>query len=316
MSQHKDVRSAGERVENLIGELHAVPDPRVGAAAEELVRTLVDLYGEGLAHMMHIAADSAHESADSTNDGDPGGIVDRLIADPLVASLLLVHDLHPVDVDTRIQRALDDVRPYLGSHAGGVEYLGVDDEGVVRLKLEGSCHGCPSSTVTVRLAIEKAIEAAAPETVRVEVAGVVAEPSGPALLQIGRRVPDPAQPPTAATASTEAMVEPDGWAHLPPWPAGGADARAVNLAGIPVLMCRVDGDTFAYRDSCPECAALLSGGELAGQSLQCAACGRHYDVRMAGAGLDDPRRHLEPLPLLVDGGGIRIAIGAPVGTAA
>ena len=113
-----------------------------------------------------------------------------------------------------------------------------------------------------------------------------------------------------------AVVEPDGWAHLPPWPAGGADAQAVNLAGIPVLMCRVDGAVFAYRDSCPECAAPLSGGRLAGQSLQCPACGRHYDVRMAGAGLDDPRRHLEPLPLLVEDGGLRIAIGAPVGSPA
>jgi Fe-S cluster biogenesis protein NfuA/nitrite reductase/ring-hydroxylating ferredoxin subunit len=317
MPQHKDVRSAGERVESLIGELHAVPDPRVGAAAEELVRTLVDLYGEGLAHVMHIAANSA-DSAKSADFGDDGGggIVGQLIADPLVASLLLVHDLHPLDVDTRIQRALDDVRPYLGSHAGGVEYLGVDDEGVVRLKLEGSCHGCPSSTVTVRLAIEKAIQEAAPETVRVDVAGVVAEPSGPALLQIGRRAPDPAPPPTAATPSMDAVVEPDGWAHLPPWPAGGADARAVNLAGIPVLMCRVNGVVFAYRDSCPECAAPLSGGQLAGQSLQCAACGRHYDVRMAGAGLDDPGRHLEPLPLLVEGSGLRIAISAPVGSPA
>ena len=325
MPQHKDVRSAGERVESLIGELHAVPDPRVGAAAEELVRTLVDLYGEGLAHVMHIAANSANsaDSAKSADFGDDGGgILGQLIADPLVASLLLVHDLHPLDVDTRIQRALDDVRPYLGSHAGGVEYLGVDDEGVVRLKLEGSCHGCPSSTVTVRLAIEKAIQEAAPETIRVDVAGVVAEPSGPPLLQIGRRVPDPAPAPAPASSSapavpsTAAVVEPDGWAHLPPWPAGGADARAVNLAGIPVLMCRVNGVVFAYRDSCPECAAPLSGGQLAGQSLQCAACGRHYDVRMAGAGLDDPRRHLEPLPLLDDGSGLRIAIGASVGSPA
>ncbi len=72
--------------------------------------------------------------------------------DPQVEGLLLLHDLHPLDVDARIQRALDRVRPYLGSHAGGVEYLGVTD-GVARLRLEGSCHGCPSSTVTVQLAI-------------------------------------------------------------------------------------------------------------------------------------------------------------------
>ena len=87
-------------------------------------------------------------------EGEPGrAIIDRLTADPLVEGLLLLHGLHPLDADARIQRALDQVRPYLGSHAGGVQYLGVTD-GVARLRLEGSCHGCPSSTVTVRLAIE------------------------------------------------------------------------------------------------------------------------------------------------------------------
>ena len=311
MPQHKNVRVAGERVEGLIGDLRSQSDPRVAEIAEELVRTLVDLYGEGFAHVMNVAQSAA-------DGGQPGGIVDQLVADPLVASLLLVHDLHPVNVDTRIQKALDDVRPYLGSHAGGVEYLGVDDEGVVHLKLEGSCHGCPSSTVTVRLAIEKAIEEAAPETVRVEVAGVVAEPSGPALLQIGRRVPEPTAPPAsmAPVESAVAAVDLDGWAHLPSWPPGGSDARSVVVADVPVLVCRVGTAMFAYRDACPECSAALSGGRLDGDSLQCAACGRHYDVHLAGAGLDDPRRHLEPLPLLPDTEGFRISIGIPAGSPA
>ena len=105
-------------------------------------------------------------------------------------SLLLLHDLHPLDVDARIQRALDQVRPYLGSHAGGVQYLGVTGEGVARLRLEGSCHGCPSSTVTVQLAIKGAVEDAAPEVTEVVVEGVTAPPAGP-LLQIGSRPPGP-----------------------------------------------------------------------------------------------------------------------------
>ena len=104
-------------------------------------------------------------------EGEPGrAIMDRLTADPLVEGLLLLHGLHPLDVDTRIQRALDQVRPYLGSHAGGVQYLGVTD-GIARLRLEGSCHGCPSSTVTVRLAIEGAVQDAAPEVTEVRRGG-------------------------------------------------------------------------------------------------------------------------------------------------
>ena len=119
-------------------------------------------------------------------------MLDRLAEDPLVESLLLLHDLHPLDVDARIQRALDRVRPYLGSHAGGVEYLGVAD-GVARLRLEGSCHGCPSSTVTVQLAIQGAVQDAAPEVTEVVVEGMTAPP-GPQLLQIGRRARTPTTP--------------------------------------------------------------------------------------------------------------------------
>ena len=76
--------------------------------------------------------------------------LERLVEDELVASLLVLHGLHPKDTETRVVEALDEVRPYLGSHAGGVELLGVDPEGVVHLRLEGSCDGCPSSTMTVK----------------------------------------------------------------------------------------------------------------------------------------------------------------------
>ena len=100
-----------------------------------------------------------------------------------MASLLVLHGLHPRDTETRVVEALDKVRPYLGSHAGGVELLGVDPEGVVRLRLEGSCDGCPSSTMTVKLAIERAIEEAAPDVTAVEVENLTRERE-PQLLQI------------------------------------------------------------------------------------------------------------------------------------
>ena len=73
-----------------------------------------------------------------------------------MGGLLLLHGLHPLDLEARVRQALDKVRPYLRSHGGNVELLGVD-EGVVRLRLEGSCHGCPSSAATMRQTIEEAI---------------------------------------------------------------------------------------------------------------------------------------------------------------
>jgi Fe-S cluster biogenesis protein NfuA len=101
----------------------------------------------------------------------------------LVESLLLVHDLHPLDTATRIRRAVDRVRVRLPQYTGKIEYLGLDGDGHARVRLQGS-GGCRSTGDAVRLAVESAIGDAAPEVsgVRVE----VAEPLPP-LLQITRR---------------------------------------------------------------------------------------------------------------------------------
>jgi Fe-S cluster biogenesis protein NfuA len=106
-----------------------------------------------------------------------------------VAHLLLLHDLHPISLETRVAGALDGVRPYLRSHGGNVQLLGVD-AGVVRLRLEGSCNGCPSSAVTLKLAIEEALQKAAPDLLGIEAEGAV-EPRRPAgfvpIATLGRR---------------------------------------------------------------------------------------------------------------------------------
>ena len=57
--------------------------------------------------------------------------------------------------------ALDSVRPYMESHGGNVELLGLED-GVARIRLQGSCDGCPASSATLELAIKQALEEAAP----------------------------------------------------------------------------------------------------------------------------------------------------------
>jgi Fe-S cluster biogenesis protein NfuA/nitrite reductase/ring-hydroxylating ferredoxin subunit len=292
----RSVRQAGERIEELLATLRSASGS-AAAAAEELVRLLLGLYGDGLGHIMAALA----------AEGEAGDAVrDRLLADPLVESLLLLHDLHPLDVDTRIQRALDRVRPYLGSHAGGVEYLGTGPDGVARLRLEGSCHGCPSSTVTVRLAIQGAVEEAAPEVTDVVVEGMT-DPPGPPLLQIGRRPDD------AASGLPSGMAGDPGWVSLPG--IGPPDGRpvATMVGEIPVVVCSVRGTLYAYYDACAACGSSLAEGTLSGERLGCPGCGAGYDVRSAGRSLDDPRRHLDPLPLLTDSQGVRVALPAGAG---
>jgi Fe-S cluster biogenesis protein NfuA len=172
MAAGNDAQAAGERVEALLAELRSQAGPQVAATAEELVGCLVELYGAGLARITEVVGE----------DECGPKLMDKLVADPLVESLLLVHDLHPLDTSTRVRRAVEEVLPQLGSHAGNVEYLGLDEAGVLRLRLEQS--GCSADTVRDR--IEKAVAGAAPEA-----AGVAIEmaqpPAEPTLLQITRR---------------------------------------------------------------------------------------------------------------------------------
>jgi hypothetical protein len=155
MSEGNDAEATGERVETLLAELRARCGPEAADVAEELVTCLVRLYGAGLQAVMAIVGDDTRLQA-------------RLIADPLIASLLLVHDLHPLDAATRVRRAL-------GRMGGGAEFLGVDDAGVAHVR-EGS--GCGSTPA----AIEQAVTDAAPE-----LTGVALEPREQPLLQITRR---------------------------------------------------------------------------------------------------------------------------------
>ena len=284
------VQSAGERVEELLASLRS-QGGAAAATAEELVGLLVGLYGEGLSHIVAALADG----------GEAGrAMLDGLAADPVVEGLLLLHGLHPLDVDARIQRALDRVRPYLGSHAGGVQYLGVSD-GIARLRLEGTCHGCPSSTVTVQLAIEGAVQDAAPEVTEVVVEGMTAPPE-PALLQIGPR-------PGAVTAVTPGAGPPGGaeWVLMPDIGPPSARPVTASAGGMTVLVCAVRGTLYAYRDACASCGSPMGGGRLDREVLTC-PCGARYDVCRAGAGLDGLAAHLDPLPLLTDSQGVRVAV--------
>ncbi len=141
-----------DRVEELLRSLEAHPDAAVRESVRELVRALLDFHLKGLTRMLTI---------------DPGLAV-RLAAHPEVEPLLLLHGLHPEALDRRVERALDKVRPYLSSHGGHVELVGVE-EGRVRLRLQGSCEGCPSSAETLRTSIEAAILAAAPDAEGIDV---------------------------------------------------------------------------------------------------------------------------------------------------
>ena len=294
-----DLQAAGDRIEALL-VASASGGVVARERAEELVRIVADLYGAGIERILDILHEMGHLDDD---------VLAKLAADTTVSSLLLVHGLHPYDITTRVENALESVRPYLGSHGGDVELLEVSDEGVVRLRLLGSCDGCPSSSVTLTLAVEGAVEAAAPEVTSIEVepASQSPAPAGPVIsidsLRARINEPEPVQGSAWEAIPALAELRSGSLAHL-------------VVAGTAIVACRVGTDLYAFRDACPRGDHALTGAtvgrRLGGASddavLVCPACRGHFDVRRAGASLDDEGLHLHPLPLLQAGGVVSVAV--------
>jgi Fe-S cluster biogenesis protein NfuA/nitrite reductase/ring-hydroxylating ferredoxin subunit len=271
--------------------------------AEELVRQVTDMYGSGLERILAIL-------------DEQGKLDDRTLAalasDELVSGLLIIHGLHPESMEARVAGALDSVRPYLGSHGGDVELLDISPEGVVRLKLLGTCQGCPSSSVTLKFAVEEAIETAAPEVTAIEVVEAEKHAPTPAFIPV-----DSLLVRMNHTDRPEGAWEPvPGVADLEP-----GDVAGFQVGGYSILACRTGQDVYAYRDFCPRCEGSMAGALLqralaapaGGGLLRCPTCRSHFDVRQAGACLEDRSLHLDPLPLLVRGGVMSVAV--PVASA-
>jgi Fe-S cluster biogenesis protein NfuA len=154
----REFRSRIERVEGLIQEVERFPNPEVRTRTQELLRTVIELHGAAFERILEIVAGL----------GDSAALIDALVADDLVAPILLLHGLHPLDLETRVRQALEQVRPMLRSHGGNVELLDLSG-GVARLRMLGSCDGCPSSAMTLKHAIEAAIYERAPDVAGIEV---------------------------------------------------------------------------------------------------------------------------------------------------
>ena len=163
MSENTNVQNQMQRVEELVAAIESWADPNLRAKAVELVQALMDFHGAGIDRMMEITAEKGAAGYE---------IFDDFAKDDLVANLLLLYGLHPLDLETRVASALDKVRPSLNLHEGGVELISIRD-GVVHLSLQGNCDGCSSSAATLKHTIEEAIYAAAPDVAAIEVEGVV-----------------------------------------------------------------------------------------------------------------------------------------------
>jgi Fe-S cluster biogenesis protein NfuA/nitrite reductase/ring-hydroxylating ferredoxin subunit len=268
-----------ERVQVLTAQLEEVQDLQARAVADELVAAVIQLYGAGLERIMAAVDDELRG---------------RLAEDGVVASLLLIHDLYPVDLETRVREALDSVRPYMESHGGDVELLAIE-EGVAKLRLVGHCKGCPASEATLELAIKKALEETAPDLEGLEVEGVKEPPLGAFELPV---------------IQSNGAGAPPAWTDLDAAAPPAGTTAALTVGASDLLLANVGGTLLAYRNACGWCRARLDDAPMAPDgTLTCPSCERRFELRRAGRSPDDDRLQIPPVPLLRGEGRVRVAVG-------
>jgi Fe-S cluster biogenesis protein NfuA/nitrite reductase/ring-hydroxylating ferredoxin subunit len=280
-----DINAYGERLQKLLAEVEALPYPGARELIQDCMESVLGFYGAGLKRILQVVSE----------DGPEGRKVFRdLIHDDVVKGLLLIHDLHPLNLEDRLLEALDKVRPYLKSHGGNVELISLEND-VARLRLQGTCQSCASSSVTLELAIRHAIEQACPDLVHFEVEGVAQEK--PAASPVSRRaVTD------WTVVKTAHQLEEGAW-------------MPVRIGDVRLVVCKVNDTLYAYRNRCPACNMPLDTGSLEGGFLSC-ALNHRYDVVHAGRCAEIPSAHLDPLPLLVQENVVKVALTKEVVDAA
>lgn len=156
MPDKREFTRRSERIEDLVSRIENAGDPAIRAVAQELLQAVIELHGVALDRILNAVAEL------------PAGetVLAQIASDELVSNVLSLHGIHPVAVESRVAAALEKAQPYVKSHGGKVELESIED-GIVHVRLQGTCGSCSSSSETLKNTVESAIYDAAPEVVTV-----------------------------------------------------------------------------------------------------------------------------------------------------
>ncbi len=154
-----------KRLGKLVEEFDRLPESAAKVTGKELVQLLMDVHGAGLESVMEIVFESAETGP---------ALIHKLGQDSIVGSLLLLYSLHPDDLQTRVMRAVERMRPRLRKLATAVELIRADESnrGYVQLRLATSGHSCGSSTKDLRAIVEDCVYEFAPDVTTLEILGL------------------------------------------------------------------------------------------------------------------------------------------------
>ena len=230
---------------------------------------------------------------------------------PIAAAVLAMYELVPLDEHSQVEEALDEVRPYIESHGGGLELLDVDG-GIVHVRLSGSCHGCAASAMTLRRGVEEKLRERIPwfeeivahepeEDAEDELpAGAIALPM--MRVDAGGSSSSFANGEIVVTNLKRPVFVDVG--RLDDLPPGTMTTAKVDDANILVL--NVDGEPYAFHNVCPvDGRSTLEGGRLTGTVLICPWHNCAYDARSGKRADDEPgQQPLSVVPIAVSSEGV------------
>ncbi len=172
VTEDEQLRAESLEIEHLLGDIQSLVTPPAWERIERVISRIVRLYAAGLARSLDYA-----RSTGATDEFD-----DRLAGDDLLASLLVLHGLHPLSAEERVGRAINTVRSELGLTPDDLVLVAFED-GRVSLRASSDLGGGAMASRVAESAIRRVIESVAPEVSTIDIQGITPE-RDPSLVQL------------------------------------------------------------------------------------------------------------------------------------
>lgn len=285
-----DLTQLAERVDRAVAEVGGL-NPEQRAKAMALKSAIEEFHKVGLTKIVRRLKEDPHGKE----------LLFELVDDPAVYSLFSMHGLVRADLQTRVSRVIEMVRPSLQSHGGDVALVDVRDNRVF-VRLAGNCNGCSMSSVTLRTTVEESLKEHVPEIAGVEV--VPTEPDRGAeedqvnVLQI--QLPLVAAGPDGG----QRVVQGAGWVEGPRADDVGPDRPvAFEAEGTQAIVIYSKEGLRAFRNACGHQGLPLDRGvcDAEAGTITCPWHGFQFDSA-SGECFSAPQCQLEPFPLRVTDG--------------
>lgn len=281
--------NAFEQLNVLLESIERHPEMAVRDHVRALVYTLLDLHHGALQRIVEII--SAQPDGEKT--------LQEFSGDKLVQAVLMVHELMPQTLETRVEIAIETAREQLKIYGADVEIVGLKN-GVARLKLMGSASTANVSSSILKAEIEQAVHNVAPDLLDIEYEDLIAPVPQVQPVKLVQILPRP----NAQKVSPKQISMPVIRADQVP----DNDLRVVEVGDINLLLCNVAGTIYTFQNACAHQKLSLEQGILEGGVLTCPWHGYQFDVRQGGRCLTDPNLRLEVLSSKTENGVVKVVL--------